>query len=177
MIHTLGNYQGASRNLDGELCITFAIDDSNEMLEQLEKVKDKELVIEAKQYRKGRSLNANAYFWVLCQKIAEALGSDKDTIYLRQLQKYGQFNDVELIKEAVPVLTEAFRYSEELYSFEMDSREWCCIRLYTGSHLYDSLAMSKLIEGTVNDAHDIGVDTWTPDEIKRICQEWERRQE
>ena len=36
-------------------------------------MKDKLYTAELKEYRKKRSLDANAYLWVLCQKIAEAV--------------------------------------------------------------------------------------------------------
>lgn len=35
---------------------------------------EKQYVVEVKQWRKGRSNDANKYAWVLCQKIAELLG-------------------------------------------------------------------------------------------------------
>ena len=37
----------------------------------------KELDIQLKEHKEKRSLNANAYAWVLMQKIAEAIHSDK----------------------------------------------------------------------------------------------------
>lgn len=42
--------------------------------EDAEKLLDKELSIELKEYRPKRSLDANAYHWVLCTKIADAVG-------------------------------------------------------------------------------------------------------
>ena len=40
--------------------------------------------------RKKRSLDANAYFWVLVGKIADKLRASKDEIYFEMLKKYGQ---------------------------------------------------------------------------------------
>lgn len=37
---------------------------------------EKQYVVEVKQWRKGRSNDANKYAWVLCQKIAEKLSEE-----------------------------------------------------------------------------------------------------
>ena len=48
-------------------------------------------------------------------------------------------------------------------------------KIYRGSHTYDSYEMSKLIEGTVADAKEQGIDTKTPDEIRRMVSAWQSR--
>lgn len=45
-------------------------------------------------------------------------------------------------------------------------------RIYRGSHTYDTKEMSILIDGTVQEAKDLGIETMTPDELDRIKQEW-----
>ena len=47
-------------------------------------------------------------------------------------------------------------------------------KIYRGSHTYDSKEMSILIEGTVADAKEMGIDTKTPDEIRRMVSAWQR---
>ena len=70
--------------------LTFDIDQkpSEEINELLSFDK---LSIEAKKWSKKRSLDANAYLWVLCTKIANhpQIKSSKDEIYEEMLQKYG----------------------------------------------------------------------------------------
>ena len=65
-----------------------------EVIEQL-KNEDK-LNIEIKKYRKKRSLDANAYCWVLCDKIAKELSKDgiittKEKIYKEAIKDIGTF--------------------------------------------------------------------------------------
>lgn len=93
-----GKFESASLTLEGGLRITFQITDKEQALKQIEKIKDlPELTITAERPRKKRSLDANSYFWVLCDKIAKRLASDKWTIYLLQLSKYGTVQDAEAL--------------------------------------------------------------------------------
>jgi hypothetical protein len=50
--------------------ITFEVDTPEECFD---KTKDKELRLEVSEYKEKRGLNANAYFWILVNKIAIAL--------------------------------------------------------------------------------------------------------
>ena len=171
-MRTVGKYAGASRSLQGELIISFAINDES-AIENIDS--DKQLVIETKRYSDKRSLNANAYFWVLCDKIANELRSTKEAVYLLQLSKYGVWVDVTVKRSALPGIKAKFRYTEEFIEDSLsDGEEVVTVRCYFGSSHYDKSEMSRLIEGTVRDAKEIGnIDTWTPDEISRAIAAWE----
>ena len=41
-----------------------------------------------------------------------------------------------------------------------------------GSHTYDTKEMSRLIDGTVSEAKELGIETMTPNEIERMKQQW-----
>lgn len=45
-------------------------------------------------------------------------------------------------------------------------------RIYRGSHTYDTKEMSVLIDGTVADAKELGVETATPAEIAEMKERW-----
>ena len=71
----------------GQFNITFTVNEQS-AVNEVEKIKDCEkLSIKAVKHRNKRSLDANAYAWVLMQKIAEAINSDKWTVYLDCLQR------------------------------------------------------------------------------------------
>lgn len=170
-MRTVGKYTGASRSLQGELIISFAIKDE-QAIENIDA--DNELVIETKRYSDKRSLNANAYFWVLCDKMAAKVHSSKEAIYLLQLSKYGVWVDVTVKRSALPGIKAKFRYTEEFIEDSLsDGEEVVTVRCYFGSSHYDKAEMSRLIEGTVSDAKELKVDTWTPDEIQRAIAAWE----
>ena len=67
--------------------ITFEV----ETLGDIEELREVEkLSIEAKKFHKKRSLDANAYCWVLIGKLADAMSMSKDDTYFMMLQEYGQ---------------------------------------------------------------------------------------
>jgi len=177
-LHATGRYIGAERTLDGDLYIKLVLDDDR----TFEDLIDKQLVIDISEYKKGKSLEANAYFWVLCTKIAEVLGIDKWTAYLMELKKYGQSAPLTIRKEALDNLNQVFRhidimaeYSEWILSEDTGAYrqvEMAEIIGWYGIHLYNTKDMSVLIDGTVADAKELGIETLTPDEIARIESSW-----
>ena len=46
------------------------------------------------------------------------------------------------------------------------------LQCYKGSSLYDTLEMSRLIDGVVSDAQELGIDTMTPEEIREMKERW-----
>lgn len=180
-MHTLGRFVGAQRSINGDLQITFAIDDDMQLVQELDALKDKDMVLDAKVFREKRSLQANRYLWKLCDLIAKKLGSDKETIYLMKLKEYGVFNDYAVTTIALDDFRALWRYTEVLWrykSFRLDEHEnmieceMAEVRCWTGSHEYDTKQMSDLLNGVVQDAKDIGVETWTQEEIDSIIDAW-----
>lgn len=179
MMHALGTYTGASRNLQGDLVISFTVDDEVD-LAALEATQGKQVALDIALYRNKRSLDANAYFWKLCDEIAKAVGSDKDTIYLMMLDRYGVFETVDVIAEAIPALEPLFRYTKVVDTHYADvygpdgpaTVEMAVLHCYRGSHEYDTKEMSDLISGTVSDAEALGIPTLTSKELEKIKNSW-----
>ena len=80
------NFTGKFQNIvkdwnTGQFQITFTVNEPS-AISQVDCIRECEkLSIEAKKYREKRSLDANAYAWVLFTKIAEVVQSSKDEIY------------------------------------------------------------------------------------------------
>lgn len=53
--------------------------------------KNKKYDVEIKEHREHRSLNANSYCWVICEKIAKAINSTKIDVYRRAIHDVGTF--------------------------------------------------------------------------------------
>ena len=45
-------------------------------------------------------------------------------------------------------------------------------KVYRGSHTYDTKEMSILIDGTVADAKELGIETMTPAELAEMKERW-----
>ncbi len=80
-METTGKLTGVSRTFDGKgIVLTFEVDSSAAgQIENL-RAQDK-LRIKAVKYKEKRSLDANAYAWVLMTKIADVVSSSKEEIY------------------------------------------------------------------------------------------------
>ena len=178
-METTGKLLSVTRDiLSKKLNITFQIDtepvDDLNALGQMESID-----IKADKHRKKRSLDANAYFHVLVGKLAEKVVISKAKAKNILISKYGQ---VELLPDGSPLIYKTnapVEYMIELESihsipvkYDADATFY---KIYRGSHTYNSYEMSKLIEGTVAEAIENGIDVKTPDEIKRMVSTWQSR--
>ncbi|MBQ0089296.1 MAG: hypothetical protein KBT27_08185, partial [Prevotellaceae bacterium] len=120
------------------MLITLEINE--EPTEELEKIKDIEkLSIEIKKYRKKRSLDANAYMWVLCQQLSEALHTDRWSVYLDMLQKYSrEFTFVICKEKAIERLKELYRTCIDLGEVDVNGMQGHQIQVFFGSSTFDS---------------------------------------
>lgn len=160
-----GTFCGESWTRDRRLRLTFEVEGVD--VEQLDSLTGP-LAIEVKHWRERRTLSANAYFWVLCQRIAERIRSTKEAVYLLMLRDAGQFVDLEVAKEATQMLQRVYRYTEVLGEDEGRA----VVRCYMGSSGYDTDEMSRLIDHTVDEAQALGIETMTPDELEHMKQTW-----
>ncbi len=158
----------------GNTKITFIVNEKLKVREEYNELRDLEKVsVEAKKFRNKRSLDANAYLWVLLQKIAEAIGNiTKDDLYLEFLGKYGVFTHVIVKPEAVDRTIQEWRTSKVLGEVTVNGKKGVQIQCYFGSSTYDTKEMSKLIDGIVSECKELGIETLTPDELERMKQEW-----
>lgn len=76
-----GRLKSVSANPFGKLTITFEVNERSKAIEELEKIQNDELTINAEKVKEKRSLNANAYFWQLVDKIAKVLKSEKWSLH------------------------------------------------------------------------------------------------
>lgn len=138
--------------------------------------KDKEYEVKFKQHRQKRSLDANAYCWVLCGKIAEKLGSTDKEIYKAAVRDYGlttiRPEKEELVDELVRMWDSMGLGNSHDILGTSKLKGYVNVKYYYGSSKYDSLRMARLIDGLVQDAKEQGIDTRTPDEIEQMKQQW-----
>lgn len=140
---------------------------------------EKPYVAELKRYRKKRSLNANAYFWVLAGKLAAVMRvKTSEEIYRGYVREIGDNFEI------VPLRDDA--KSKWIANWEAQGLGWICddlgpckhtegysnILCYYGSSTYDSKQMACLIDLVVYDCKDHGIETRTPEELERMKEEW-----
>lgn len=131
------------------------------------------LSIEIKKHRNKRSLDANAYMWILLQKIAEEVNSDRWSVYLEMLQKYSrEFTFVICKDKAIDKLKELYRTCIDLGEVDVNGMQGHQMQVFFGSSTFDSKAMSVLIDGVVSECKELGIETIPPAEIERMVNEW-----
>ena len=147
----------------------------NQMAE-IEKLKDNDVSLEMKRYRSKRSLDANAYYWVLCDKLAERLYLSKEEIYRQHIKQIGGNNDMVCVQnKGVETLCNGWKRNGSGWVTEtMPSKlEGCTnVVLYYGSSTYDTAQMSRLIDLCVQDCKAVGIETMTPQEIEALMERW-----
>ena len=137
----------------------------------------KEYVCTIQEKTNKRSLDANAYAWVLLGKIAKKVGIPKEDVYRNYIKDVGDNYEI------VPIKKEA----EERWvkNWQKKGIGWVCEVLgdsklegyvniinYYGSSTYDTNQMSALINLIVQDCKEQGIETMTPAELQRLMEEW-----
>ena len=158
-----------SISLDGAVEVTFTAPRAK--LEALTNLSDKDFDITVKQHREKRSLDANAYAWVLITAIADELRASKDEIYFDMLKKYGQG---ELISVKTGIDISGFvKYSEIAGYGKGNGVEFTHYRVVKGSSEDDTKGMAIFSDGIVSEAQGLGIETRTPEELAEMKSVWE----
>ena len=175
--------------LRGRIKYTSATLDGMDMIlsvnaADLEGLKDKELRITLKQYRQGRSRNANAYFYALVGKLADALKVSKAYVHNLMLRKYGQIETIDdrPVWVILPDTDETALKVDEDESIHLrptsevkegkDKRMYRTYLLLKGSHQFDTKEMSILIDGIIEECKAAGISTLPTTEIEAMKQMW-----
>ena len=138
----------------------------------------KQYTASIKLYKKKRSLDANAYAWVLMDKLAEKTGISKEKIYRAVIKDIGGNNAVVCVKnEAVERLREGWERNGLGWVTDIfDSKLEGCknVILYYGSSTYDSSQMARLIDLIVQECEIQNIETRPSEEINAMIQEYEK---
>lgn len=137
----------------------------------------KQLDIEITVHRKKRSLNANAALWLLLGKMAGVLNTNKDDLYLLMLERYGVYTHVIVKPAVVAKVKEQWRTVRELGEVTVNGQTGIQLQCYFGSHTYNSLEFSKLLDGVISEAKDIGIEFISREERDLMIEEWGKRDE
>ena len=168
-----GKLQNVSRDWKtGQWNITFTINEASAINEVNNIQSCEKLSIKAVKHRNKRSLDANAYCWVILQKIAEVLHQDKWNVYLAMLGKYGVFTHIIVKPNVVDKVKEEWRTVKELGEVSVNGMTGIQLQCYFGSSTYNTKEMSVLIDGIVYEAKELGIETLPPDELERMKIEW-----
>lgn len=139
-------------------------------------MKDRLYIADLKEKRERRSLDANAYCWVLLDKLAASLNTTKEELYRLYVKRVGVFRDFHLDPEEAKSFEVAWSmlgtgWLTEQVDYTQDG-ERVVIRAYYGSSRYNTKQMSRLIDEIVEACKDQGIETKTPDELAIMKETW-----
>lgn len=162
---------------DGGFWLSIKVDNPFEARRFLSDKKDKKYVADVKEFRERRSLDANAYCWVLLGKLSGKLEIPPEEIYRAAIRDVGSNYEV------MPVRNDALERWKEIW--QSNGLGWLCeeigpskldgytnVRNFYGSSAYDTAQMSRLINIVVQDCKAQGIETLPPAELARLTEEW-----
>lgn len=141
--------------------------------------------VEITAHKASRTEEANNYYWEIVTAISGALNEPKTKVHNRMLRDYGTLArsgdflvpltlpDTEAERKKIDqemnyhVLPTSTAWEENGYPFRV-------YYLIKGSHLYNTKEMSKLINGAVQEAANLGLETMTPEEQEAMMAAYEQ---
>ena len=129
----------------------------------------KEYEVEIRQFRNPRSREANSYFHVLCGKIADRIGTSKAEVKNRMISLYGQPELIDgglnymIVREEMDVgKFEHLHLQPTAQTQELNGKLYRVYIVMRGvgvkkKNTYNSKEMSVLIDGTISEAREIGI--------------------
>jgi hypothetical protein len=129
-----------------------------------------------KAVRRKRSLDANAYFHTLVQKIAERQKLGFDEVKKSLVVDYGTLardDDGQVIgfklKSSIDV-NKLYRYTKAFKTTVEGGKNFTCYLVYKRSSEMDSKEFSRLLDGTVQECATLGIETLDDIKIKQIME-------
>ena len=166
-------------DITGKAKITLTVNENKSAMQAYDELKGADkLDIKVSKHREKRSLDANAYCFVLIDKLAAKMSLTKEEIYRRAIKEIGGVSETVCVKnEAVTKLCEGWQknglgWQTDTFPSKLDG---CTnVILYFGSSTYDTAQMSRLIDNIIEDCKALEIETKTPDEIANMLSLWEQ---
>ncbi len=158
----------------GIYTVLLQVNETGAVLGKYDDFKDLERVsVSVKRYRKKRSLDANAYAWVLMSHMASLLATSKEEVYEEMLRRYGVLYEDEEGYLTITVKADVDMSKIEGHWFLIKEKgNFKAYAMIKGSSRYDTKEMSVFIDGIVSEAKELGIETLTPRELEEMKVRW-----
>ena len=124
--------------------------------------------------KRKRSLDANAYLWVLCDKIAQVIHSTKEDVYRLAVKQVGVYDQLSFTDaNALKRFKENWQANGLGWIVEVVDDELMIVNAYYGSSRYHTDEMSVLIENVIDAAKELDIEVKQQEEIDSLLREWE----
>lgn len=124
--------------------------------------RDIDVDIDVKKHRKKRSVDANAYAWVLIGKIAFVLGIRKEEAYKSIVKDYGLSNVETMTKQAAEYIiplwqTKGIGWQAEIIGTNRQDKSYVDVMFIVGSSAYDSAEFAKLVDAIITECKELSI--------------------
>lgn len=109
------------------------------------------------EHKEKRSLDANGMLWSCLQDIAVALHTDKWSVYLMMLKRYGKFSYVIVHPSAVEAMKKQWRELEEVGEVDVNGSKGIQLLCYYGSSTYNTKEFSVLLDEVISEMKEMGL--------------------
>ena len=161
------------RYADGELHIKCNPQDGVQATYKIEPGKEYDIVL----HKNKRSLDANAYAWVLIDKLSAKLGLSPIEVYRQAIENTGGVTAtiVCVADVAAPTLIKSWEkghLGRQCQQFPSNTPGYVNVKLIYGSSDYSTQQMSRFIDGLVQDAQALGIETMPPEKLESLLSSW-----
>ena len=147
---------------------------------------DIEYEITIQKKKNKRSLNASAYCWVLCQKIAEELSKtgyiSKEDVYRKAIKDCSHFSYVPVREDAIERYIQIWQghgigWIAEDAGECQSLKGYHNVMCYHGSSVYTTKEMARLIDCLTDECEQLGIKLEPSEYIQSLIEGWEREQQ
>ena len=135
---------------------------------------------ELKKISRKRSLDANAYAWVLMDKMANKIGISKEEVYRNAIRDIGGNSDIVTVRnDSLEKFLKVWNSKGLGWQTEtFPSKVTGCTNVicYYGSSTFSYRQMSKFIDSLVEDAKAIGVQVISERELSLLKVGWNEQE-
>ena len=127
---------------------------------------DDEKTFEIKEYKEKRSLNANSYFYVLQNKLANILKISNEELHERLIKDYSSVVLITLPKDQN--IDGLIKYYDKYDDGTIKGTPVVRYKAYKPSHEMNTKEFSRLLDGIISECKEVGIETLTPNQLKEL---------
>ena len=125
---------------------------------------DKEKVFEITEYKEKRNNKQNSRYWKLLSELSLVLKIVIEELHFEMLKNYSQRYEILVPSEKE---VRGIEYYEKKSKIIRNGKEYTVYHVFTPSHELNTSEFAILLNGLMQECKNVGIDTRSPDEIKR----------
>lgn len=139
-----------------------------------EMTEGKQYRADLKEHKPRRSLDANSYFHVLVNEIARMVHTSDLEVKREMVFRYGTIardDNGSIVGAMLPEgqnITAFYPYARCYKTDRLNGKNVNCYLFYKRTRDMTTAEFARLVEGTISEAKNLGIETMTPEELERI---------